>query len=637
MLEGIRRYQYSWQVQVPFAILALVMAFWGFGMGMFNRVHPIATINGNRILADQVEHAATQIREAMQQRFGANASAVLQNVNLRQEALDRLIDSQLISDEARNLGISVSDEALQEKIATLPAFQRDGQFDFDTYQEVLRENNLLPSEFENDERKQMVEDLLHSMVSAGVQVSDDEARHAYNLRNERIGMRYIEIPYNDFVAKVTPAADKIDDYYKKNAEQFRTPERVKITYIHYAPLSLAARYTPTDKEIQDYYTRNAKTEFTHEEQVHARHILFVVPAGATDSEKAAAKAKALEVLKQAQAGGDFAKLAEKYSEDPSTRLSGGDLGTFGRGQMIKPFEDAAFAMKPGQVTMAETRYGFHVIKVEEITPARTDTLAEVKPKIIDALRTQAGAKLARDATREDLAAALSGTSLQDLAKKRGLDAVETPLFAQNEPIKGAESDRELNQYAFKLEPGDTRVVPANGAPYLVRLMAKEPSGIPPLKTIEAQVLAAMIRSSAEADASNQAEKILVTIKSAADFDKVAAANKLLVSNVSPVPRADHTIPGLGEFPEVTDAAAAVPTVPGVIDRVMEHDGNSYVFEVVSRSEPGDDDWKSAQKSFIEEYLEQRRTQAWTQFVDQLKNTARIQIDTDQLGAAESSM
>ncbi len=637
MLEGIRRYQYSWQVQVPFAVLALVMAFWGFGGGgLFGRIHPVATINGNQILGDQVDREATQLRQVLQQMYGANATNVMKGINLRQEALERLIEGQLISEEARHLGISISDEALQQKIATTPAFQRDGQFDFETYQELLRNNNLLPSEYENGERKQMIADLLRNMINAGVQVSDDEARHAYNLSNDRVGLRYIEVPYSDFSAKIAPTENQIADFYKKNTERFTEPARVKITFIHYAPLALAAKYAPADKEIQDYYNRNLKTVFSHPEQVHARHILLAVQAGATDTERATAKAKALEVLKQAQNGGDFAKLAAKYSEDPSNRLEGGDLGTFGRGQMIKPFEDAVFAMKPGQVTMVETRFGFHLVKLEEIKPAHTDTLAEAQAKITDTLRTQAGAKLARDATREDLTAALTGASLEDLAKKRGLDAVETPMFAQNEPIKGAESDRELVQAAFKLDPGQVRIVPEKGAPYLIKMIAREPSRIPPLKEIEARVRDALIRSTAEAEAGKQAQKILAAIKSPADFDKAAAENKLAIRSVDPFPRSDHTVAGIGEFPEVTDAAAIVPAVPGIIDRVMENGGNSYVFEVVSRTEPGEAEWRSAQKSFMQEYVEQRRAQAWTRFVDQLKNTAAIRIDTDQLGSTESS-
>src|SRR6202162_494916 len=393
MLEGIRRYQYSWQVQVPFALLALVMAFWGFGSSFFGSIRPIATVNGQKILGDQVDREANQLRSTVQQMYGANAQAVLKNINIRQEAVERLIEEQLIGDEARHLGISISDVALQDKIGKETAFQRDGQFDFDTYQDVLRANTLLPAEYESQERDRMIADTLRNMIDNGVQISDDEARHSYNLANEKIGLRYVELASSDFAAKISPTDTQIADYYKKNAEQFREPERIKLSYVHYEPLVLAAKYTPPDKDVEDYYKRNASTRFVHPDEVHARHILIAVPAGASDKEKAAAKAKAEDVLKQAQAkGADFAKLAAKYSDDTSNKLQGGDLGTFSRGQMVKPFEDAAFAMKPGQISMAETRFGFHVIKVEENKPAHTDTLAEAKPKIVEERRTPAGAR-----------------------------------------------------------------------------------------------------------------------------------------------------------------------------------------------------------------------------------------------------
>jgi peptidyl-prolyl cis-trans isomerase D len=636
MLEGIRRYQYSWQVQVPFLLLGIVMAFWGFGAGLFGSIHPIATVNGQKILGDQVDREANQLRATVQQMYGASAQAVLKNINIRQEAVERLIEEQLIGDEARHLGISISDVALQDKISKETAFQRDGQFDFDTYQDVLRANNLLPAEFENEERDRMIADTLRNMIDTGVQVSDDEARHAYNIANEKIGLRYVEFAFSDFAAKISPTEAQIAAYYKKNTEQFREPERIKLAYVHYEPLVLAAKYAPSDKEVEDFYKRNASTRFKHADEVHARHILIAVPAGASDKEKAAAKAKALDVLKQAQSGGDFAKLAATYSDDTSNKLQGGDLGTFERGQMVKPFEDAAFAMKPGQITMVETHFGFHVVKVEQSSPAHIDTFAEAKPKIVEELRTQAGAKLGRAAAQEDLAAALAGGKLEDLAKKRGIDAVETPLFAQSEPAGGLESDRELIAAAFKLEVGQVSLVPEKGAPYIIKLLVRQPSRIPPLKEIEAQVRDAVIRTTAQAQASQQAQKILATIKNPADFDKAAAANKLAIKNVDPFVRADRRVEGIGEFPEVTDAAAAVPAIPGIIDRVMENGGNSYLFEVTSRAEPTDADWKTAQKAFLEEYVQQRRAQAWTRFLDSLKDQAKIQIDSDQLAAGSST-
>src|SRR5208337_4409055 len=153
--------------------------------------------------------------------------------------------------------------------------------------------------------------------------------------------------------------------------------------------------------------------------------------------------------------------------------------------MVKPFEDAVFAMKPGQITLVETRFGFHIVKLEEFKPAHTDTIAEAKPKIIDELRTQAGAKLGRAAAQEDLTAAVAGGKLEDLAKKRGIDAVETPLFAQGEPAGGIEQNRELIAAAFKLQEGQVVLVPEKGAPYLIKLLVMQPSRIPPLKEIEA--------------------------------------------------------------------------------------------------------------------------------------------------------
>jgi len=637
MLEGIRRYQYSWQVKVTFTVLAILMTFWGLGGGMFGSIRPVATVNGQKILGDQVDREAEQLRATVQQIYGANAQAVLKNINIRQEAVQQLIEQQLISDEARHLGLGVSDVALQDKISKEPAFQRDGQFDFDTYQDVLRANNLLPAEYETSERDRMIADTLRNMIDNGVQVSDDEARHAYNLANEKIGLRYVEFAYSDFAARISPTETQIADYYKKNAEQFREPERIKLSYVHYDPLVLAAKYTPPDSEIEDYYKRNADARFKHPEEVHARHILISVPAGASDKEKAAAKAKAEDVLKQAQAkGADFVKLAAKYSDDTSNKLQGGDLGTFGRGQMVKPFEDAVFAMKPGQISTVETHFGYHVVKVEASTQAHTDTLAEAKPKIIEEMRTQAGAKLGREAAQEDLTAAVAGAKLEDLAKKRGIVAVETPLFAQGEPAGGLEQDRDLMQSAFKLDAGQVALVPEKGAPYVIKLLVRQPSRIPPLKEVEAQVREAVIRTTAQAQASQQAQKILATIKSPADFDKAAASNKLAVKNVDPFVRADRRVPGIGEFPEVTDAAAAVPVIPGVIGRVMESAGNSYLFEVTSRAEPTDADWKTAQKAFLQEYVEQRRAQAWTRFLDSLKDQAQIQIDSDQLAAGSST-
>ena len=635
MLGGLRKYGQTWIIRILLGGIAFFLTFWGIGTGFFSQVRPVASVNGVRILPNQIESEAETIRRNIQSVYGANAPAVLKSENIRAAALDQIIENQLVGEEARHLGIEVSDAALEQRIESERAFQRDGQFDLAIYEDAVRSAGMLPNEYEAGLRTSMVEQTLREMVEQGVQVSGDEARHAYDLRNQKITLRYIELPYSGFTAGVSPTAQQIAAYYKAHAEDFREPERAQIQFIHYDPLALAAKFAPADKEINDYYNRNLKSRFTHSDEVSARHILLSVPEGATEEEKSAAKAKAEDVLKQLKSGGDFIKLAARYSEDPSTRPKGGELGSFGRGQMIKPFEDAVFRMKPGEIGIVETRFGYHVVRVDGFTPAHTDTLAQARPKIVDALRTEAGTKLARDAIDQDVSAALSGESLGEIAEKRGLEVAEPRPFAPGEQLAGAPSDTKLAQAAFSLEAGQVRAVPEAGAPYLLKVIARTPSHIPLLNEIESKVRDALIRASAESDARAAAQKLLSQIKSPADFDKVAAAGKLEVHTTDPFTRSTNSVAGIGEFPEVTEACALVPAIPGVIDRVMEQSANSYIFEVIARSAPSDQDWKGAEQSFTDEYLAQRRAEAWARFIDQLKSDAEIVIHNDQLGETSS--
>ncbi len=634
MLDLMRRHAYSWTIRVILTLVTVIFIFWGVGAGFFSQVHPIATVNGKRILANEVEREAEQLRRNLERVYGTNAAQVLRGINLRQEALQRIIEERLVADEARRVGIRVSNAVLQQRIAAQPAFQADGQFNFRQYEEVLRENDMLPNDFEASVRAEMEENALRQMVDQAVQVSDDEARHAYDLKNQLLSVAYIVLPYEDFIPKITATPQQVADFYKKNQEMFREPERIKIVYLRYDPLQLAARFVPTDKEIEAYYKRNLKTLFTHSEQAHVHHILVKVPEEASTGDKAVAKAKAESILAQLRKGADFGKLAKDYSDDPGSRATGGDLGTFGRGQMIKSFEDAVFSMHPGEFRVVETRFGFHVVKLDSLIPAHTDTLQEARGKIIETLRGQEGARMVREALNQDVTAALSGQSLEDIARKRGLEAKQTPPFSRDEAL-AVVHDQQLADTAFKLSTGQVRVV-SGSVQSLVKLIAREPSRIPPFKDVEIKVRAAYLTATAQAEARTRARALLDQIKSPADFDKVVEANNFKVHRTDPFKRSDHSVPGIGSFPEVTDAAGTLATVPGVIGRVMESKGDAYIFEVLSRTPPPEDQWKHDAASFTKEFLDNRRAEAWSHYLAELKSRTRITIDTNQLGGEAPS-
>ncbi|MGH7864426.1 MAG: SurA N-terminal domain-containing protein [Candidatus Binataceae bacterium] len=631
MLDVMRRHAYSWMTRVVLGLIVLVFMFWGIGSGVFEQVQPIAKVNGTPILPSEVDREANQMRQSVQSVYGADAARVLQGMNLRQEALNRIIESRLIDHEARALGVRITDDELQKRITSQPGFLSNGQFDFRTYQEMLRDQNYLPTEFEDAMRSQMMNEFMRRMIDGAVQPSPAEVRHAYDLRNQRVALSFVEIPYQRFTAKITPGAQQVADFYTTGSAQFREPERASIAFIHYQPLLLAAHVTPAEKDIESYYKRFLRSRFSYPDRVHARHILVRSPAGAAAAQQDAARAKGQSLLAEVTAGRDFKKIAEKNSDDLATRRQGGDLGLFARGQMIKPFEDAVFKMKPGEVALVQTEFGFHVVKLDDLQPAHEDTLEVARPAIIEALRAEAGSKLAREALNQDRIGAEQGRQLDEIAKSRGLDVVQTPKFARGESIAAAPTARPLAETPFELEPGRVRVVTDNDNFYLMKLLSKDPARIPPLAEIEPAVRDMLVRQLAAAEARAQAKKLLEQIKGAAEFASVAAVNQLEVTKVNEFPRSSRAVPGLGEFREVTDAAGIVPAVPGVIDRVMEHNGNSYLFLVTARSAPSDEEWKKDEKSFTDEYLSLARAQAWTRFVDDLRARAILEVDRDRLG------
>lgn len=636
MLDLMRRYAYSWTTRIILILIVVVFVFWGVGTGFFSTVHPIATVDGHQILADQVDRESDRIRQTLESIYGANAARLLKSINVREEALDRLVENYLINQEAERIGIRINNAELQEKIASEPGFQVDSHFDFRQYRAILRNNlNMLPNEYEALVRAQMTQDILRKMVSEATPVSDSEARDVFDLRNERFSLGYIEIPYQNFVAGISPTEKQIEQYYQAHREAFREPERIAVAYVHYDPMMLAASFNPTDQEIERFYHDNLKSRFTHPEQAHASHILIRVSPTASAEEQAQAKKKATKILRKVGKGGDFAKLAGKYSQDPGSRARGGDLGFFSREQMIKPFADAVFAMKPGQVKIVRTRFGYHVVKLDALRAAHVDTLAEAKPLIISTLRNDQGTRLAREALDQDISSALSGESLAGIARKRGLLVVETPFFSQSEAA-GIVPDPKLAQQALQLDKGQVRAVMDAGAPYLVKLVDRKASYVPAFKDIEARVRKALVRSIAEQEARTRAQRLLGEIKKSSDFEKVARENKFPVETTGPFARSDGAVPGIGSFPEVSDGAATVPEVPGVIRRVMEHGGNAYVFEVLSRTLPSDKEWASHRSAFMQEYAARRQTQAWMRFVNALKARATIKIDTNQLGALAPS-
>jgi peptidyl-prolyl cis-trans isomerase D len=543
--------------------------------------------------------------------------------------------TRLVDGEAHRLGLTIDDNQLEKTIDTQEAFQTDGQFDVRRYRGILAENNLEPSVYESETREAMLSDAMQTMVTSTVAISNEEARRAYDDFAGKIALAYIKVPYSGFEAGITASDQEVAKFYNDHKELFREPEQIKITFVRYDPSALTGSYAPSEPEIQDYYEQNLKTEFTHPAQARARHILIGVTPAASAEEKTAAKAKANAILAKVKAGGDFVALAKQNSEDPGTRDKGGELGFFGRGELVKPFEEVAFTLKPGEYGIAESEYGFHVIQVEESKPEHIDTPEEARPKVIAALKRKNGVEFAKNYLQQDLTATLTGHSIDEVAHKRGLTAVETPFVIAKEPIRGAEDYPQFSAQVFKLKDGEVRALTDGPEPYLVKLIAREPSRIPTLDQSRDLARKAYVRIEAEKKAREQAQAMLKQIKSPADLAAVAAQNHLSVAQTGDFPKATRAVPGVGEVPGLAAAAAALPKLPGVIDQVLESEGNPFIFELTSRTPPDPADWKIQGPAFTDRLLQQRRAATWIDFVNGLKSRADIVIHTDLIGTTQS--
>src|SRR6266851_4821050 len=268
MLQVFRRHSYSWGTRVLLLLLGGVFALFFGSLGAatyFTRIRPVAqvgcyslfhlfTMPGcQTITPDQVDSATVDLRREIENMYGQNSAQMPQNANLRQLAVEQLIEQMLISREARRLGLHISDQDLGRAIASQTAFQVNGRFNLQKYDELLRQNDLEPAVFESKTRDRILTETMRQMVTQAVQVSQYEARREFNRFGEKLSLAYLEFPYADFTGKVNPTEQQLSKFYEDNRDQFREPERVRMVFIRYDPTVLAANQTPPPEDIQANY------------------------------------------------------------------------------------------------------------------------------------------------------------------------------------------------------------------------------------------------------------------------------------------------------------------------------------------------------------------------------------------------
>ncbi|HZW14514.1 MAG TPA: SurA N-terminal domain-containing protein [Noviherbaspirillum sp.] len=447
MFEFIRTHRRLMQFLL---LLFIFPSFAFFGLEGYTRFregdNAVAKVAGQSITQQELDAAQREQMERFRQMFGGQFDpAMLDTPEAKQSILDGLITQRAVALEAARNRLSVSDQTLQQTILNVPGLVGpDGKFDVERYKSLLAAQGMTPAMYEARLRHDLTLQQVSEAVQSTAFAPKSVATRLSDLNDQEREVQELLFKSADYASQVRVTDEMLRAYYEKQGSQFEIPEQVKAEYVVLNSEAVAAQISVSDADIKSYYEQNAK-RFTEEEQRRASHILIKTGKDMPAAEKAAAKEKAERLLIQVRKNSaDFAKLAKENSDDPGSAERGGDLDFFGRGMMVKPFEDAAFALKEGEISnVVESDFGYHIIQLTGIKPATAKNLDEVKGQIAAEIKKQLAAKkFAEMAEQFTNLVYEQSDSLKPVAEKLGLK-IETaagltrtpnPAVAQNAPF-----------------------------------------------------------------------------------------------------------------------------------------------------------------------------------------------------------
>jgi peptidyl-prolyl cis-trans isomerase D len=389
-------------MQIVLTLVALPFAFWGIDsyQRVMSRSGEVADVGGQKITEQEFGDALRQQQDRFRGMLGKNFDpALFDSPAIRLELLEGMISQRLLMQHAVRNHLTVSSETLVETTMSIPAFQVDGKFSRDRYDAALRNERMSPDAFDAALRRDLLTQQLTGALSDSGLASKAASRQFAQLRAQQREIAELRIQADALLEKSKVTADAVRAFYDANPARFQVPEEVGVEYLVLSPDALLASEQVGADEIKSYYESNI-SKYGEPEQRRASHILIAVKSGAGDAEKAKARERATQIVSQLRKSpGSFAELAKKDSGDPGSASQGGDLGFFSRGMMVGPFEDAAFRLKPNEISdPVESDFGFHIIKITGIKAGKMKSLELARPEIERELKKQrAGRRFAEAA------------------------------------------------------------------------------------------------------------------------------------------------------------------------------------------------------------------------------------------------
>jgi len=625
MLYLMRKHAGSLMIKIILGAIVVVFVFWGIGSFRERRAGRVALVNGEPIGVTEYREAYGNIIQRLRTTLGNSLDeAMIEQLKVKQQALNQLIEQRLLVQEAEKLRLAISNNELAGAIRGIAAFQSNGSFDSRLYHRVLDLNRMTPEAFEELQKRSMLVERLERFVADGVKVSDPEIDAWISWQNTSVNIRYVIFEPGAY-KNIVSSKEEIEAFFKENASAYQTEEQIKARYVLFDPKRHQGQVTVTEEDLKEYYDANSEA-FTTPKTVEARHIL-VKTDPADPPELVEEKRKKLEgVLQRVQKGEDFAKLAKTYSED-SSKESGGLIGPFQKEMMIEPFAQAAFSLKPGEVSdLVRTQFGWHIIKAEKVNEAKTVSFAEAKEGIQKKLFEEKSKNLTYDTAEALYDKLIGGADFEKAAEKLKLDVITTDFFTRKAPPADLADPTAFASVAFGLQAGETSDVhEMKGVYYILQVVEKALPKNPELPTVLDRVKSDFEKKKQWEKAQADAEAFILAVKNGKPFEDQAKVQNLKVTSSGFFKRNDP-IPIIGHAPEVAKAAFELTPDQRITPKAIKEEKGYFAIILVEKTVSAPTD-VAAEKEKIKGLLgRQKQMLAFNTLVSHLKSQADISVE-----------
>ena len=619
MLGWMRKQTRSWFVYVAFGIIIIVFVFfYGYSGQSGPGQSVVATVNDYKITRKQYEQNYENLLMVSRNVYNKTSFTEEELQQLKQSALDDLIERTLILLEADRLGIRVSMDETRKEIAQTPAFQRGGGFDKELYLRQLSANRMSPSEFEKAVRTNTIISKLLDNVKNTAKLSDRELFDLYRLENEKVNLAFLKLNPLAFDDMVEIAPQELEDFFEKTKEDYRIPERVKARYLSFDPGAFMEQVEIPPEDVE---------RFTQKKRVKARHILIEVnPQEGSDAEEKA-RQKAVDLRAQIEEGADFGELATQFSKDSATASKGGDLGFFEQGQMVREFEEAAFSLNAGELSpVVRTPLGFHIIKLEAREEEKTEPLEKVQVLIEEEFKSEKAEELVRKEARRAGSLIYRSGNLIAYAQENELPVTETGFLAEGEPIDGIGINKDCSNAVFLLKEGEVSpVIKVENNYYVFQLIEREKSYLPTLEAVKEQVARRVTRDKAKEVAQTKADELLKELAAGASMDQIAEREGIPIQETGFFTRQSNFVGQIGPLEELIQEAFTLTPENPFPQKVYSNGPAYFLVALKEREEVEQEQFLSEKETKREQLMQQKRDERARLWLEGLKAGAETKI------------